>query len=424
VLLWQPTVWADAFTDNPRVLAAVFGLPFCLAPAAALLLSWWIVRRHAPSLIVWAVLGIVAAPLPGQIFVINDSILQLHLFWPLYLGLFVPLTAAKRVTLALLALFQLSHQIGAVLAFGGAAAVALHGVLGPRQTRRRSMWRAALMCLLCLAALAKAWAFPDDYAGREFSLRVALERWEQGVAGLPFLGLCCVWASAALLFIRARLNGPRKHKKRWLDVLAIAAALAGGGAWLYWASDAGRWAYALDYRRWVVPLSVPFYAFACFEAIRFSRHEGDASDVSDVPLDLAPRAVVAGVAAVTFAAVLFIQGMIWLSLTRRLVRFAEAYPSPVLPWSSVQWTHGTPLDHWAASSLLMALQGPKPQNLLLDDRGVAALQVPPHEVSLSFFDRRPAEPGPGGWFDVRPVVERYRQARRPNGGTATPPTAE
>src|SRR5207302_3210707 len=82
--LWLPTAWAARHTANVWVLQMVYGLPFCLAPAAGLLLSWWFVRRRAPRLIMWAAFGVAAAPLPGQVFIINDSILQQHLFWPVF----------------------------------------------------------------------------------------------------------------------------------------------------------------------------------------------------------------------------------------------------------------------------------------------------------------------------------------------------
>src|SRR4029453_10473450 len=119
-LLWEPLVWLSHHTTNLHALQLALGLPFCLAPVVGLLASWWMVRRHAPWLIIWAIFGIAAAPLPGQIFVINDSIFQQHLFWPVFLSLFVPLTTMQVTVLQLLVLFQFSHQIGAVL-LGGAA---------------------------------------------------------------------------------------------------------------------------------------------------------------------------------------------------------------------------------------------------------------------------------------------------------------
>src|SRR6476646_6332937 len=90
-IVWLPFIGVSRVTHSLALLRVVFGLPFALAPAAGLILSWWVVRRDAPHLIVWALFGIAIAPLPGQIFIINDSIFQQHLFWPVFLGLFVEL---------------------------------------------------------------------------------------------------------------------------------------------------------------------------------------------------------------------------------------------------------------------------------------------------------------------------------------------
>lgn len=119
-ILWQPVVWLMPFTDNMRLLQAVYGLPFLLAPAAALAASWWFVRRTMPTLIVWAAIGILATPLPGQIFVINDSVFQQHLFWPVFFGLCMPLSRRQTIALVLLIPFQFVHQIGLILLAGAA----------------------------------------------------------------------------------------------------------------------------------------------------------------------------------------------------------------------------------------------------------------------------------------------------------------
>src|SRR5438270_393744 len=107
-VLWWPCVWLSRYTTNYTALVTAYGLPFLLAPVVGVLGSWWVVRRHAPWLIVWAVFGIAAATLPGQVFVINDSIFQQHLFWPIFLGAMVPLKAWQRITLLVLAVFQFS----------------------------------------------------------------------------------------------------------------------------------------------------------------------------------------------------------------------------------------------------------------------------------------------------------------------------
>src|SRR5882724_667850 len=104
-VLWLPTVWLSHFTDNLTLLKFAYGLPFTLAPAFSVLASWWMVRDRAPHLMLWAIFGAAAGPLPGQIFIINDSILQQHMFWPVYLGILVRLDWQRVVLLAMLTPF-------------------------------------------------------------------------------------------------------------------------------------------------------------------------------------------------------------------------------------------------------------------------------------------------------------------------------
>src|SRR5205085_6855487 len=103
-------------------------LPFTLAPAVGVALSWWIVRRQAPYLIIWPIFGICAATLPGQIFIINDSIFQQHVFWPVFMSVFVTLSFPQVAMLAAVVVFQYSHAIGIVLLGGASVSGALLAV--------------------------------------------------------------------------------------------------------------------------------------------------------------------------------------------------------------------------------------------------------------------------------------------------------
>src|SRR5205823_544825 len=134
-LLWQPFVALSRHSENLTALIFVFGLPFIGAPAASLALSWWIVRRQAPQLAVWVVFGVAAVSLPGQMFVTNDSIWQQTMFWPVFVGLLVPLTPLQRMVLAGLAVFQLSHQVGILLLGGGMTAAIVVGAQVPQLRR-------------------------------------------------------------------------------------------------------------------------------------------------------------------------------------------------------------------------------------------------------------------------------------------------
>jgi hypothetical protein len=323
--LWWPTVWASRFTSNVTVLQTVYGLPFLLVPAFSVLASWWMVRKHAPHLIIWAIFGVAAGTLPGQIFVINDSIFQQNLFWPIFLSLFVPLSGTKRILLTILVVFQFVHPLGMVLFFGAALAA---GVMAwaDEKNRRRHLIRMSVMAALFIAAASKIYitsripALWDGYAAEEARWSSALGRWGVGVRGWPLHGLWFVWAAAAMLFMRARMRGPLKAQtisklkilfilivvvraihnifhlddaippilvgalmflflcrigrekpgERLTTILPIVCLLIAMGCWAHWAGDGRLWWKALDYRRWIGPLSAPFFILALLDAFLVS----------------------------------------------------------------------------------------------------------------------------------------------------------
>lgn len=69
-----PVLWADALTDSLPVLRATFGVVHVVTPFVALACCWWVVRTDAPALIVWPLLGIGMATLPGQLNFISEGI--------------------------------------------------------------------------------------------------------------------------------------------------------------------------------------------------------------------------------------------------------------------------------------------------------------------------------------------------------------
>ena len=107
-------------------------------------------------------------------------------------------------------------------------------------------------------------------------------RWRQGVEGPPLDGLRWMWAAAAPgggMGLAPR-GGPAA---RWivniggnlLTAAAFACVAVGATHWITWASDGyfsimpeahNGWSRAADYRRWVVPLSVPFFLAAFTES--------------------------------------------------------------------------------------------------------------------------------------------------------------
>ena len=226
--LWWPTVWASRLTDNMTLLQSIYGLPFLLAPVVGLLLSWWMVHRHAPHLIIWAIFGIAVGTLPGQVFVINDSIFQQHLFWPILMALFVPLTLPKRLVLTLLAVFQFVHPLGIAL-FLVATAAALLVAIADVENRKWMLVRAGVMLALCLLAVTKIYittrfpAYYDSFAEQEAKWSTALGSLRAGVRGWPLRGMGYMWAAAIMLLF---------YNRSRLEMMSLSRALSRGVALL------------------------------------------------------------------------------------------------------------------------------------------------------------------------------------------------
>lgn len=416
--LWWPTVWASHCTNNVAVLQTLFGLPFLLAPMAGVWLSWWMVREHAPHLIIWAVFGIAAATLPGQIFVINDSIFQQHLFWPVFLGMLVPVNQPRRMVRAVLIVFQLAHPLGVVLLFGGAIAVAAVAI-ADRTNRRQLLANAAMLGVVCALAVAKILLsnhidqFRDTYAAHQASWEVALAEWKRGVLGAPIHGLSWIWAAGVLVLAQGVLRG-RETLRGAIAITAVCCAAAGSVYWLIWAHDptGESWMGAVDYRRWIGPLTMPFFLLATVEAFisawNRSNPHADGPVEPDRLASFTWRGWVGVLLAGTFALVLGMQSATWSRLTDRLMARVYAYhASVIVPYSApeVAWFKHTPLGHWATGNYVAVMQGKTPARIFLDPVSERNFRESPPR--WDYFAGNPdGPPGPGGWFDFRPLLGR------------------
>jgi hypothetical protein len=401
-VLWLPVVYLSHFTDNLTILKLAYGLPFTLAPAFSIWASWWIARDRAPRLILWAIFGVAASPLPGQIFIINDSIFQQHMFWPVYLGLLVPLQWPQAVFLSLLAVFQFSHQIGVLLLAGGAGAAFVLAIRD-KPNRNQLLIKGTVLLPLVALALWKIIHFPDSYAEREFTRDRIHESWQYGVAGYPLRGVLLMCGAGAAVFLH-RCFRDQKWKSARAVLLAIACLCLAFAAvnWTIWAADSHKWSTAVNYRRWVVPLTAPFYL------LTFLDRWFESSPAANGNTRLG--ALVGECVALTFLLVLSIQSIGWVRLTRQMIHDVESYRATIVPWSRIAWTHDTPLYHWGTTSYVFVLEGRKPLKLVLDpdesdvhEQLKMLDQIPP-KIPLSWFTPISPVPGPAGWFDFRPML--------------------
>ena len=406
-VLWLPMVWLSHFTENLTILKLAYGLPFALAPAFSLLASWWIVRDRAPRLIFWAIFGIAAAPLPGQIFIINDSIFQQHMFWPVFLGLLLPLRWPQIAFVSLVAVFQFSHQIGIVL-LGIGLLSALLLVPRDRENQRELAIKVAILGLMAVIAAWKIVHFPDSYAQREFTRQRIHESWTYGVAGYPLRGVAFMLAAAAVVFVYRHFGSGSLRKIQsaviWIACLCVFSAVVN---WTIWALDSHKWSTAANYRRWVVPLTFPFYLLAVID--RWIGLSGR-TPMPDESSQMRFSSLIGSSVALTFALVLSIQSLVWMSLTQRLIHDVEVYPRTIVPFSQIDWVREGPLYHWGTTSYIFVLEGRKPSKFVLDpdpkdarDQLKMLSSIPP-QIPLSWFTPVSPLPGRQGWFDFRPML--------------------
>src|SRR3954447_12804434 len=141
--------------------------------------------------------------------------------------------------------------------------------------------------------------------------------------------MCCMYAAAGLVCIRGFVT--RRRTASALGAAAMTFAILGGTIWIMWASKDYRWSAALEYRRWVVPLTLPFYFFAFIEACRVAARGRDVdnrsgagqvdddADAADEPSAWRLRVSVSFLLAGVFAAVIGLQSATFAFLTRHLV---------------------------------------------------------------------------------------------------------
>jgi hypothetical protein len=383
-VLWWPTVWLSRVTDNSTALIFAYGLPFLLAPAVSVGAGWWFVRATRPALAVWTVLGCMAS-LPGQVFVINDSIWQQTLAWPLVLGALVPLRWPQRVAWLAFGAAQFPHQIGVLTL--GAALVAAY-VAGER-------WQRGMLAGLLVLAVVKvtwisvpAWsgALHDTYAAQEANWERVWLSFRTGVLWLPLMGLGVLWLAAALIAF---------GKARALPWLALVLA----GLWLWWVAWPGLWLSAINYRRFVVPLAGPLFLAATIHAGRLRRSAPEKNEAA-----LGRGALIF---TSTFAAVLSVQSLVWASLWHRLCTEAARAPKVQLARADFPWMRETVLDHWGLTPSVLVGQGRVPVRHFAWDE---ATRLAPGAVPIAPGHVLPPETK---WFDFRPLL-----ARLPEGDAA------
>jgi hypothetical protein len=369
------------------------GIGLAAVPCLSLFAAWRICGPDRRDLLIWPVLGITLAALPGLVFVISEAFLAVCLGWPIVMAAALGRIGAHRLLVSVLVVgLAVTHPF-AVLMLGSAAIAAAAVVAARRHAPGSSAGRAEVGAILVLAGLTAAVALrylvlPSPYEADTLSLDRLGDHLRGGVAGRPLLAVLLTWALGAWLLVR-----PGGDRRGLAGVSALVAALL--VVLVPWGLDVGRWERALMFRTFLFAVEVPLMMMLIISAVR-----RPSADQNTHGFAIAGAGTVA-------VAVLLAQSIAWREARHELIATLETRLPGCVEFDSL----GLPpsaLDHWGVTALVYLEQAPAPRHLVVVDASCAALDVvggvPFKIVGGVLIERIPVD----GAFDLRAIEEAMR----------------
>lgn len=352
--LHMPVIWASQLSDGMRLPLLVFGTVHVVTPIVAILLSWWVVRKQAPSLIVWPVLSIGLMMLPGHANFIAETLKAYMLMWPLLLAVLVGLPSSTIAVFTMVALAIVLLHPAAVLIFLATTAAAFV-IAWIRPTERSRLIQAAI-CLGIVAVL-RYTMIVDGYETDGLSLASVRAQWDTSATAHTTLAVLLAFGVGALL-IAHRLVG------RWNSAFAsvmVGMVAVAGVALSMWARDLGAWRMALDFRgpNHIVTLALAGMAFVdTVIATRFS---------SALPGGFqSVRRLVSLAIAVVFAVVISLQSLAFGAAINDMKNVMETPGEACITTSALMDYPESPLNHWSVGAHSLLYQGYTPTRIVVD----------------------------------------------------------
>jgi hypothetical protein len=370
-VLQTPVLVLSKLTGDLQFLRIAFSLVYASIPLLALATSWWVVRGTAPTLFVWAALGIGFGMLPGQFNFIAEAMLSVLFFWPLGLAILLGMQRRHVPLVGVLAvLIVITHPMAAPLF---AVAVGLCLVVSFRvHERRRTMrlWALGFGGLVLLTAV-RLWLFRTPYEIEQSSPEIIQWTFTVSVLGLPMLALMSALVTALAVFAAplVRARRPALMVLRAIELLSILATTA---LLIRWAIDPEQWRWALKYGYWSPIGSLAFLGFAGLEVLLRPQEAGhDLRGGRPAPAELlrdpqwSHRIRTAQLVALSCSLVLIIQSAAWLQLSNRLTESMSQSGWSCISMARLGWLSDTPLNSFATPAYSLLLQGRTPDKVIL-----------------------------------------------------------
>jgi len=154
-----------------------------------------------------------------------------------------------------------------------------------------------------------------------------------------------------------------------------------------WALTPSAWVNEMEYRFWMVPMSLVVMGGCALDV-------WIGPEVESCRGRRQPTLIAIGI---VFLTVLSIQSLTWKRLSNRLM--SEMQDPGCIPRASLTWVPETPLNHWSVASYAIILQGSRaPRTLVLDGDGCYEYATDA-TVQIKWLHRHNGD----GWFDLSQV---------------------
>ena len=400
-----PALLASRFTNNMSLLIGLFGLGYAIFPIGALTASWFVVRKHSPSLFIWVALGTTFAILAGQFSLTTEALIVLHLAWPLAIMAVVP---SRWFHIPLIIIFSvlvfISHPTAIALFAMVAVMAFIVGLRFPEQRLTKWLW-AGSMVVFGGIALARFIATRTVYESDQLSLSKLEEAYTTSLAGVAIIAIALGLLAAVVLFAQPLFTRQRaiQFALYGIEFLCLAGAF---GLMLLRASLPQLWIGTLDIRSWALFISLPFFAVLLLESIMYGKQRQLLREQ-----EWAHRLNSVLLLGIGFFFAMLVQSMSWRQLTTSLQHEMSQNQFSCMSMTSLAWLERTPLNHWSVTTYSLLLQGQQPQSMVLGWENCASndfskgVQTVPWAV---------AGERTGGWFQLDQLQQRAVADKQPH----------
>lgn len=346
--LHLPVVWTMQLTDSQPVIRFAFSLVHVLTPLISLSLCWWVAKNDQQHLMIWPVLTMGIALLPGQINFISEGIKANQMLWPLLLAIVIgaPWRTIPLITALGISIYFLHPVASPILAACGLAAI-VFAIL----RRADAMRLIPISLLLLVAGIRKYLSISSGYEQSEMTWDTQRRQWENGATGWPAVALICCLIIAISILARPWIPLAwyrRVHKIQWVGIIISIVGLT------IWAAQPSLWWEGLEYRGpafWVTMAAAGcLFLNAVIDHFR-----------GDQPRPEYSTHILA--ISIGFSIVIAMQSVAWSNVVRDFRSQLNASDFACIAREDLPGYPFTPLNLWSTNSLSLLDQGYEPDRI-------------------------------------------------------------